>query len=716
MEMQYQFFNRELSWIEFNARVLCEACRPSLPLFERLRFLGIVSSNFDEFFMVRVAALKRQALSAQNDQALFLLEIEQQLDAISHRVHQLLQKQYDSFASEIVPQLQNAGLAYIKPQNYTSKQTQFLKHYFLDEVFPLLTPLRFEQGSDLPHITNLRPHVAFLLKAMLAPEELQKTFGSVKTENLLALVQIPASLNPIIWLPAGENGGQSFTLIDDVIQTFGTYLFPGFTVEESLIFKITRDADFAVDENRTEDFVQAMEEVLEQRQNSFLVRLQCTNTSPAILNILTQSLQLTRRDVYQVAGPVDLPSFAQVASIEGFDHLKYPVWKHFKNHSFEKDDVWQYIKTGDRLLHLPYENFDAVLNLLNRAAEDKDVLAVKMTLYRTSGDSPIVQALEKAAQNGKHVTAFIELKARFDEERNISWARRLERAGVIVVYGIKNLKVHAKMLLIVRHESEGIRRYVHISTGNYNDKTARLYGDFALFTARPEIANDATVFFNMISGYSAIQTMKQLAMAPFNLKQRLIEMIEREADHARRGGAGLIMAKMNSLAHEEIIKALYKASCAGVKILLNVRGICMLVPGVENLSENIRVTSIIDRYLEHARVFYFYNGGDEETYLSSADWMPRNLDKRVELMVPVVQEDLQNQLKESLNIYFADNCQSHDLLPNGEWMENQPDFGKNGHGKKSEKIRSQEEFYKKYQNAASTQEAMPTLEFIVRRK
>lgn len=711
MPKKYRFFNRELSWIEFNARVLSQAERKDVPLLERVKFLGIVSSNFDEFFMVRVASLKRQQRKNPEWKDISELTASAQLDAISKRVHEILKQQYSCFNNEILPALPQCGIKYISRNDYTEKQLNYLKKLFLNEIFPLLTPLRTSSTEMFPHVSNLRLHAAFLLKPMFEDKETNMLLGAAPLEEEpLAIVQIPSSIGRIVWLPedSAENSAnlRMFTTLDDVVQTFGTHLFPGFSVEETLIFKITRDADFAVDEDRSNDFIQAMEEVLEQRQNSFIVRIMTNSSSQSIQKALTDRLKLQKQDVYEVDGLVDLGFLTELGSIDAASEFKYPQWKHFKTSSLLRNSPWDVLKLKDELLHVPYESYDPVVNFLNLAADDADVLAIKITLYRTSGNSPVVQALERAAHNGKHVTAFVELKARFDEERNISWATQLERAGVIVVYGIANLKVHAKMLLVVRRESEGIKRYVHLSTGNYNDKTARTYADFSLFTSKAEIANDATVFFNMISGYSSIQTMKRLAMAPIDLKTRLLTMIERETEHARRGMSALIMAKMNSLGHEEIIRALYEASNAGVNILLNVRGICMLVPGVKNMSANIKVVSIIDRYLEHERIFYFQNGGDEELYLSSADWMPRNLERRVELMFPVVQEDLVKQLKDALGAYFADTAQSFELCSDGTWQRRK---------QTEQPSRAQEFFYLEQMKKALIFDSDQPKEFVVRR-
>ncbi len=704
-ERTNKFFNRELSWIEFNARVLHEAQRHDVPLAERLKFLGIVSSNFDEFFMVRVAGLKRQVQAGSTKTDIAGMTAQEQLTAIAARTHQLITEQYDCLMHDILPKLAKAGIEYVPSSAYTPQYRALTRQIFDNEVFPLLTPLRAE-GSCQPHLINRKMYAAFKLSPI--PDIQTDSPIITPAENPLAIVQIPTALSRIIWLPA-EDGIRRFALLEDIIAEYGTALFPGYSVQEKLILRVTCDAAFAVDEDTGEDFIQAMEEVLVQRQTSVPVRLVINTLNSSIQNELMQQMHLTADDVFTVNGILDIPSLTAILDTDAARGLTYSAWNNFYPATLQKGEpLWDTLKQRDILLHVPYESYEPVISFLNDAAADPDVLAIKMTLYRTSGNSPIIQALENAAQNGKQVTVFVELKARFDEKQNISWADQLERAGVIVVYGIVNLKVHAKILLVVRREHEGICRYVHLSTGNYNDKTARFYVDMSLFTANRDIANDATQFFNIISGYSAIQTMKRLAMAPINIKSQLLSMIEREIQQSTPESPGLIMAKMNSLAHHEIIEALYRASRAGVRIMLNIRGICMLVPGVSGMSENITVISIIDRYLEHTRMFYFYNGGSEEIYLSSADWMPRNLDRRVELMFPVIQQDLFRTIKSTLELYFSDNCKSHTLHSNGTWTANSPQDGEPA-------IRAQEMLYNKYKEASNLAEGAIPLEFVVRR-
>lgn len=697
------FFNRELSWVEFNARVLNQACDKTLPLLERLKFMTITSSNFDEFFMVRVAGLKAKALSMPDWKDSSGLTAKEQLSKISKRVHELTDIQTEVLNREIIPSLAEKGIVYVSSKDFDSNQEHFSEILFNEEIFPLLTPLRADTNQTFSLITNLKLHGAYLLKPIVENPNIPTEFLT-NAEESMVIVQIPKTVRRVIWLPS-KNDQRYFTLVDDILEKFVTKLFPGYKVTDSLIFKATCDADFSVEEDKG-DFIQAMENVLVKRDFAKPVRLVCNSSSPKIQEMLTEKLQLNPEDVYTVDGIVDISTLIDLREIEGFSELKFSSWKKSLVKGFVPGQpFWDKIKQGDILLHVPYQSYEPVLQFINDAADDPDVLAIKMTLYRTSNHSAITAALERAARNGKQVTVFVELKARFDEKQNISWADRLERAGAIVVYGIVNLKVHGKLMLVVRREQTGVKRYVHFSTGNYNEKTANLYSDISVFTGNYEIATDASLFFNMISGYSAIQTMTRMFMAPINIKTKLLSMIEREIQSASPEKPGLIMAKMNSLADEDCIKALYKASCNNVKVLLNVRGICMLIPQKEGLSENIKVISIIDRFLEHSRVFYFQNGGNEELYLSSADWMPRNLERRVEIMLPILQENIFQDIKENLQNYFKDTESSYELQSDGGWK-------KRG-GKKN--LRAQEELYKKYKKQSSLDEKNAVQEFSVRR-
>ncbi len=716
-----RYFNRELSWIEFNARVLDEARQKDVPLLERLRFLTIVSSNFDEFFMVRVASLKAQAARNPEWKDCSGLPIREQLERISERVHEIVRLQYEYLLGDILPGLAKEGLRYVEPSAYSPDQLRFLDAFFMGEAYPLLTPLRANANSDsvFPSIGNLRLHAAFILRASSQVpsgplSSFLETTGAIASPDSteapvpLAIVQIPASIPRVVWLP-DDNGGRCFTLLDDVVRTFGQRLFPGFEIEESLLFKVARDADFSVDEDRDEDFIAAIQEVLVSRLSSVPVRLICTGESPAILSFLKEGMGFVDSDVYPVPGPIDLATLTELANTDGFEGLKNPPWKNYWPSGLTADaPLWDELKRTDVLIHVPYNSYDPVLRFVNDAADDPSVLAIKMTLYRTSGDSPIVRALERAARAGKHVSVFVEIKARFDEARNISWAHRLEESGVIVVYGIARLKVHAKAMLVVRREPDGIRRYAHLSTGNYNDRTARFYVDMSIFTTNEIIANDVTLFFNMISGYSAIMGTKLLVMAPIDLKTRLLSLIDREIERSVPERPGRIILKMNSLADTEMIDALYRASRAGVRVELNVRGVCMLVPGVPGQSENISVVSVIDRYLEHTRIFWFENGGADELYLASADWMSRNLDRRVELMFPILQESIKAQIREILGMYFTDNVKSHCLRDDGAWKRNVPAKG-------DAPIRVQEILHEREKKRKELSEQEPQREFAVRR-
>ncbi len=643
-----EYFDRDISWVEFNARVLHEACRVDNPLLERIRFLGIVSTNFDEFFRVRVASLVR---SGQNVDV---------LNQIGWRVREICARQYEEI-SKIFAELEKIGIKHVDSKNLVGQQKSFAENLFRREIFPLLTPLRTDE--EFPSLSNGATYAAFSLK-LIPNVHVEDELLLDKAPAAISLVQLPSSIQKIVWLP--DNGKKSFIFADEILLAFGTQLFPGYSVEDCALFSVDRDADFGVNEDSGDGFIEAMENVIEQRRSSFAVRLVWTAGSENAGNlakIVQEKLSLTDRDVYEVPGILHADYLQELESAEELKNLQFAQWKNANLLKGEKS-LWHALRERDRILFMPYQSFDTTLRLVEEAADDQKVLAIKITLYRTEKNSAIVRALTRAARNGKQVTAFVELKARFDEERNIGWVRGLEKAGVIVLYGIVNLKVHAKTLLVIRRERDGIRRYVHFSTGNYNAKTAQIYSDVALFSTNEEIASDATLFFNLLSGYSAIQTMNHLAIAPVNLKSRLISLIRREAESSTSENPGKIVAKLNALGDEEIIDELYNAAKSGVKIFLNVRGICRLVPDKEG---QIKVISIVGRYLEHSRIIYFKNAGNEELFISSADWMPRNLDRRVELLVPILDQKCFLELKENLFLFFKDNTNAHTLLPNGEW-------------------------------------------------
>ncbi|MDR1930639.1 MAG: polyphosphate kinase 1 [Treponema sp.] len=671
------YLNRELSWIDFNGRVLAEGMRKDLPPLERFRFLSIVSSNFDEFFMVRLAALKRSLKSAPPGNG----ESADLLDEIARKVRSVLTALYACLAEEVFPAMSGGGLELVRPP-YDPEETDYLKRFFYREVFPVLTPLRIEKGRELPAVANGIIHGAFLLTRNTGPAlpaglESASPGGPAGFEEFISIVEIPRVLERVVRLPEARvcrdpsrkipEKTARWALLDDLLLKWGNALFPGHEIRESLFFRVHRDADFSVDEQRDEDFIEAMKELLIDRDTSQAV---CMVYSPGSLRLkeeLAGLLKLEERDMYCVEGPLNLDRLWSLMSIRGFEQLREKIPKPCPHPAFAADGpIWDSLQ-NDVLLSLPYHSFDPVVRFFKEAAADSDVISIKTVLYRTSGDSPVVRALEQAALKGKHVTAVVELKARFDEERNIQWAKNLEQAGVIVIYGLARLKIHAKISQIIRRESGGLRRYIHLSTGNYNDKTAKSYSDLSLFTVQEDFGADATVFFNLLSGYSVPQPMRKLTVAPAFLKQRLIELIDREAKRASQGAPGRISAKMNALLDREVIDALYNASRAGVKIQLNVRGICTLVPGVKGLSENIQVVSIVDYFLEHSRILYFNNGGAEEFYLSSADWMPRNLERRVELLVPIVNEKIQEELRTILESYFKDNTRAWELTEDGSW-------------------------------------------------
>jgi len=697
-KLDFPYISRDLSWVDFNERVMNEGLRKEIPLLERLRFLSIVSSNFDEFFMVRVAALKRlQKAEAGRTVDPSGLTADQQLKAISKKVHSILNRQYECLHNEIFPGLAKNGLSLLRPDSWSVPQLDFLNAFFLNQIYPVLTPLRLEDDKPMPFIESRSLNAVFLLEPESPnPPQGLEGMASGAPKELEVIIPIPGVLNRLIWLPefeASSNGGgkEKFQLaiLDDVIITWGGYLFPGFRVKESMLFKINRDADFSVDEQRDEDYVEAMVEVLEGRGRSECIRMVYSSGSAKLKEDLARRFLLDNDYLYEVDGPINLVDFLELSNVANLEDLVEKPWKIYKSVDFnEETPIWDMISQGDVMLHLPYQSFDPVVRFFQDAATDPQVISIRTALYRTGGAipgiglhsgssafSPVVRALEQAALNGKHVTAVVELKARFDEERNISWANRLEKAGVIVVYGLSRLKIHSKISMVLRRENDRIKRYVHLSTGNYNDRTAKYYEDICLFTCREDIAYDAGLIFNMLTGYSTVQTMTKLIIAPIALKRRFLELIDREANRAKQKYPARIMAKMNSLTDVDVIKALYKASEAGVKISLCVRGICTLIPGIKGVSENIRVISVIDHYLEHSRIYYFSNGGADELYCSSADLMTRNLDHRVEILFPIQDEKLREIMYDILNDYFRDNCQSSVLGNDGKWKQLAPPVG-----------------------------------------
>ena len=653
-----RFFSRELSWLEFNQRVLDEARNPSIPLLERLKFLAITASNLDEFFMVRMGGLRSlvQRESDKRDPA--GMTPRQQLTAASERARQMVADQYTCLLDELEPALQAEGVERVQPDNVSLEQSEHLQRVFDESIFSVFTPMVVHQGEEFPLVLGQMVNLAVLL----APTE-----GKDEPPRL-AIIPFGRTQQRIIPLPASS--GYQYILLEDVVRMFLDRYFAGEQVLDCVPIRITRNADMAVREDAAADLLVGMEEVLDARRDSACVRLEIVDAaSDQTVDLLKMQLDLQDEDVYRVAGPLDLAVLMRLTLLQGFDTLKYKPWTPQDSPDVDPArSMFEIIAERDVLLHQPYQSFDPVVRLLEEAADDPDVLAIKQILYRTSRNSPIVAALSRAAMRGKSVTAIVELKARFDEARNIEWAKNLEQNEVQVIYGVRGLKTHAKVTIIVRREPQGIRRYLHFGTGNYNEVTARLYTDISLLTCNEDLADDATAFFNAITGYSQPRRYRKIETAPVGLRDRVLEMIENETERCRQGQEAKIWAKMNSLVDPRIIEAIYTASQAGVEVRLNVRGICCLRPGVAGLSENISVVSIVDRYLEHGRVFYFHHGGSANVLISSADWMPRNLDRRVELLVPVEDPHCRQRLIHILELCLADNVKGRRLMSDGSYQ------------------------------------------------
>jgi polyphosphate kinase len=662
------FINRELSWLEFNDRVLAEAKDKSLPIFERLKFLTIVSSNLDEFFMVRVAGLKRQLQNGIAETGADGLTAAEQLAAISERAHRMMHEQYRVLREEVLPALESNGVALITPDQFTAEQKAAGRAYFGQNVFPALTPLAVDPGHPFPHLRNKSLNIAVTVYRS------EKKKRKVPKETLLAVVQVPAMLGRLVKLPPGPGQTQVYALLEDLIAAHVGELFPGYAVKtnETSVFRVIRNWDLNVDEEESEDLLSTIQQELRRRDRGAAVRLTiAAHASPDLVRQLQTALKLEDSDIYRASGPLQLVDLNALAEIDPRPELRVepvnpvtpPVFR-------DCDSIVGAVSKGDVLLHHPYESFEPVVRFIEEAADDPNVLAIKQTLYRTSGDSPFVRALSRAAENGKQVTAIVEIKARFDEANNIAWARRLEENGVHVVYGMIGLKTHCKVSLVVRREGNGIRRYVHLGTGNYNPTTARVYTDLSLFTAREEMADDVSALFNLLTGYAEPPQWKRLAVAPFGLQDKLLQLIDRETQRAKAGEPARIVGKMNALTEAAVIRALYAASQAGVQIDLVVRGICCLRPGVPGVSERIRVTSIVDRFLEHSRVFAFGYGEKTEVYISSADWMNRNLHRRIEVLCLVDDRTIrQRLLDEVIGLALADNQKARRLQADGSYQQ-----------------------------------------------
>ena len=650
---QELFINRELSWCEFNHRVLEEAMDVTNPLLERLRFASIVSSNLDEFFMVRVAGLKHLKDTGEVGRDIAGYTPAEALDAVKARTQRMLKDLYNVIEQDLLPSAREYGITIEPFESLTTDQRERLRKRFEDEIFPVLTPMAIDPAHPFPILNNLSLNLAVIIK----PESLDE-------QKRLAVIPIPSLLPRFFQIPGEKT---HFILLEDLLRNCLDRLFMGREIEEHVIFRITRDAAFEFDDEGSVDLLKSLETELRKRRISAVVRFEAEKKiSESLLRTFQRVLNIDDEDIYLNPLFLDTRSLANLADIPGFDGLRFPPFQPQIPLEFEgQERFWQLLRERDVVMYHPYESFEPVVQLVTQAANDPDVLAIKQTLYRTSGDSPIARALTQAAQSGKQVTVLVELMARFDEERNINWAKQLEKAGVHVIYGLVGLKTHAKILLIVRREKDGIRRYVHLGTGNYNERTAKLYTDIGLMTSDEAIGADASGFFNTITGYSDPPDFKKLTMAPLGLRERLLHLIHRETERAKSGQYSVIMAKMNSLVDQRIIEALYEASQAGVQIKLVVRGICCLRPGVKNISDRISVISIVDRFLEHSRLFCFSNGGDEEFYAASADWMPRNLDRRVELMFPITSEDGREKIRKTFEFLLSDNVKARVLDSDG---------------------------------------------------
>ena len=653
------FTNREISWLSFNSRVLYEARDKSLPLLERLKFLSITSSNLDEFFMIRVASLKDMVHAKYNKKDIAGMTPEEQLVAISAEAHDLVHLQYSTYNRSLLPALKQIGVDVVtEHERMSEEQAHYADQYFEETIYPVLTPMAMDSSRPFPLIRNKTLNIGALIS--------QK---GEKGRAEFATVQVPSVLPRIIRLPDGPNGEKCVTLLEEVIERNIDKLFLNYDVVCAHPYRIMRNADLSIDEDDAADLLKEIQKQLKKRQWGEVIRLEIEDKmEPKLLKILKQEFAVKEDDIYRISGPLDLTFLMKLYGIDGMDAHRYTPYRPQPVPGMnDEEDIFTQIRRGDILLHHPYMTFEPVIQFVKQAATDPDVLAIKQTLYRVSGNSPIVAALAQAAENGKQVSVLVELKARFDEENNINWAKMLEKAGCHVIYGLHGLKTHSKITLVVRREEDGIRRYVHLGTGNYNDSTAKLYTDCGILTCHEPIGEDATAVFNMLSGYSEPKSWNRLILAPLWLRGSFLNMIRRETEHARAGVPARIVAKMNSLCDKEIIAALYEASAAGVEIDLIIRGICCLRTGIPKVSEHIRVRSLVGNFLEHARIFYFRNGGEEEFYMGSADWMPRNLDKRVEITFPVEDQRLKEEVRHILQIQLEDNVKAHILQPDGSY-------------------------------------------------
>ncbi len=679
-------FNRELSWLEFNRRVLEEALDLSQPLLERLKFLSIFSTNLDEFFMIRVSGIKQQIEEGITELSLDGLTPIAQLKKINEKLHEILPEQMRSLKDDLLPELAKQGIVITPYRALSDRERRALSAYFMENVFPVLTPQAVDPSHPFPYISNLSLNLGVMIQPS---DEISKVSPATNlSEPRFARVKVPPLVSRLV--PVGDSGTE-FTFLEEVIAAHVDALFPGMQVSESHVFRITRDADIEIREDEANDLLQTMEEQLRKRRFGTAVRLEVSSTMPGeMMRYLATNLNLTADDVYVIDGPLSVPDLMDLYGSNRPELKDKPLVASLPAPLRGGESIFEVMKRQDILVHHPYNSFSTVVDFINSAATDPDVLAIKMTLYRTGQDSPIVRSLMEASERGKQVAVLVELKARFDEENNIEWARRLERAGVHVVYGLLGLKTHCKLALVVRREGDTLRRYLHIGTGNYNPATAKIYTDLGLFTTDAQIGKDATDLFNYLTGLSRQTQFRRLLIAPVNLRERFSELVEREITNHQAGRPARIIVKVNSLTDTKLVRELYRASQAGVPVDLIVRGICSLRPGVPGLSDKIKVTSIVGRFLEHSRIFYFEHAGEEEIYIGSADWMLRNLNRRVELVTPIDDQKLKRHLKdEILDICLRDNVKARRLQVDGTYERVRPAEGE-------EVIDSQAHFIKFY--------------------
>ncbi len=655
--------NREISWLDFNYRVLDEAYDKGNLVMDRLKFLSITASNLDEFFMVRVAGIMDQINVGYSKKSMDGLTPLEQLAAINSLTQEMMARQYTCLSKSILPELTQNNIFFLSYDELDDEGKDFALHYFRHECYPVLTPQAIDNSRPFPLVKNNQVYLCIML---------HDTEAKVKDEKeFMAILEIPKVLERIIALPKSNDSGiLNYIFVENLISPFVHELFTGYEVKQVNEFRITRNGDLAIDEDEAEDLLIEIEKSIQQRKWGASIKLEVTkDMSKKMKKWLMNELEIKENELYELKGNLDLTCYMKFQNRNEFNELREPRYTPLISDEFyEKADIFEVIREKDRLLHHPYQSFQTVVDFVKTASKDVDVLAIKQTLYRVSGDSPIIEALIQAAQNGKQVTVLVELKARFDEANNIVWAKKLEKAGCHVIYGLAGLKIHCKMILVVRKESDGIRRYVHLGTGNYNDVTAGLYTDLGMFTAKENYGSDVTTLFNLLSGYSHYTLWKKIEVAPKTLRNAFYIAINREIENVKMGEKGKIIAKMNSLVDEGIVNKLYEASQAGVEIRLIVRGMCSLIPGLPDVSENIVVHSIVGTFLEHSRIYYFYNQGKEDIYLSSADWMERNLNRRIETLFPVEDESLKKQLKDILDITLRDTIKTRVMTETGAYI------------------------------------------------